>query len=205
MMRGRVENLSKATPAASARSKDLSPIENQKLCEWCGVEPCKRPAAKFCSLRCSQLSQRTRERTKCETCGVVFEPDRSGRRYCSRQCGSGRPARLTPEERRVNAKRFRDAWRRSHPDEVKSARGYYRALRKGAYVEKLDIRTIYKRDKGICGICCKTVARADSSLDHIQPISRGGVHAAYNVRISHLACNLSRGNRGAAQLRMAIT
>ena len=32
------------------------------------------------------------------------------------------------------------------------------------------------------------------SIDHIEPLSRGGLHVYANVRIAHLACNTARGN-----------
>jgi 5-methylcytosine-specific restriction endonuclease McrA len=39
-----------------------------------------------------------------------------------------------------------------------------------------------------------------ASLDHLVPLSAGGVHAPDNVALAHLRCNIMRSNVGAAQL-----
>jgi len=68
--------------------------------------------------------------------------------------------------------------------------------------ERVDVSVLLERDRGLCGICGKKVKRGDVSLDHILPVSRGGPHTYANVRVAHLRCNMLRGNRGAAQLRL---
>lgn len=66
---------------------------------------------------------------------------------------------------------------------------------------------IFERDNWICQICHKPVKRGvngknplQPSLDHIVPLSLGGLHIRQNVRCTHLKCNLRRSNRGVAQL-----
>ena len=78
-----------------------------------------------------------------------------------------------------------------------------RAAARGADgVENFGVAEIYERDNWVCGICGHPVDQAESwpsprsvSLDHIQPLSRGGSHTRDNVRCSHLSCNTGRGNR----------
>jgi 5-methylcytosine-specific restriction endonuclease McrA len=71
---------------------------------------------------------------------------------------------------------------------------------------------IYERDGWRCGICRKPVRqelygqgahRDGPSIDHIVPVSLGGVDASWNVRLTHLRCNARRGNRGDVQMQMA--
>lgn len=59
-----------------------------------------------------------------------------------------------------------------------------------------------KRDGWVCGLCRGLVDNGlpwpdpmSASLDHILPISKGGKHRMENVQISHLSCNLAKGNR----------
>jgi predicted nucleic acid-binding Zn ribbon protein len=64
--------------------------------------------------------------------------------------------------------------------------GYLRAL-------------VCERDRWRCGICGKRVDRElahpdpmCASLDHIKPVSQGGTNDLWNLRLTHLRCNLSR-------------
>lgn len=71
-------------------------------------------------------------------------------------------------------------------------------------VGRIDIEDIYARDAGICGICQKKVKRKEVSLDHILPLSQGGEHTAWNVRITHKLCNTRRSYFGTAQLMLPV-
>lgn len=52
---------------------------------------------------------------------------------------------------------------------------------------------IYTRDQGMCHICRMQVRREDASLDHLIPVSRGGLSIESNLALAHLRCNTSRG------------
>lgn len=83
------------------------------------------------------------------------------------------PIRYTAKLRRANLKR--------------------RALKVGAFVEVVDSMDVYKRDKGVCGICHKKVSPKSAwHIDHVIPLSRGGVHSYANVQLAHARCNLSK-------------
>ena len=70
------------------------------------------------------------------------------------------------------------------------------------FVAPIDRPAIYKRDNGCCHICGKHVKQTEMSIDHLIPISHGGPHAPWNVGLAHTPCNITRGNRGVAQLRL---
>jgi 5-methylcytosine-specific restriction endonuclease McrA len=62
---------------------------------------------------------------------------------------------------------------------------------------------ICDRDRWRCGICGKSVSKTRihpdplcASLDHVTPVSQGGTNDLWNLRLTHLRCNLVRGNRG---------
>jgi 5-methylcytosine-specific restriction endonuclease McrA len=88
------------------------------------------------------------------------------------------------------------AWKKKNPDKVKTARNTYRARKKNApVVEPVSRAKVYKRDKGICGICGKKVSAFHFHVDHVVPLSRGGSHTYGNTQTSHPSCNQKKGNR----------
>ena len=56
------------------------------------------------------------------------------------------------------------------------------------------------KDNSICGICKNFVEMAQSSIDHIIPISAGGLHVWDNVQLAHYSCNMKRGNEELAKM-----
>lgn len=54
-------------------------------------------------------------------------------------------------------------------------------------------RWLYARDNGTCGICGKPVAFEAFHADHIRPVNEGGNNHVSNLRVSHVECNLRRG------------
>jgi 5-methylcytosine-specific restriction endonuclease McrA len=94
------------------------------------------------------------------------------------------------------------AWRKANPEKKREHDHRRRVRLLGGFVEKVDIAVLVERDGGYCGICHKRVKPAERSIDHVLPISKGGAHSYANIRLAHLHCNVKRGNRGVAQLRM---
>lgn len=122
------------------------------------------------------------------TCGAEFTPLRESTRCCSEAHGKAL-YRLEHPEPYAAGRRERDARRR--------------ALRKGAATgEPVIFEEIADRDGGTCHICKAAVDMAarwpdplSASLDHVVPLSRGGIHDPSNVRLAHLSCNVAKGNR----------
>ena len=54
---------------------------------------------------------------------------------------------------------------------------------------------IFERDSYKCKYCGKQLTRFSATLDHIQPVSRGGLNSFDNLVTTCLHCNSSRGNR----------
>ena len=80
-----------------------------------------------------------------------------------------------------------------------------RAQKFGTQTEPINNGSVYERDGWVCGICGGSVNPESvypdplsPSLDHIEPLSLGGAHTYANVRLTHLRCNVARGNRVAA-------
>jgi len=69
----------------------------------------------------------------------------------------------------------------------------------GELINRMDV---FERDGWVCGLCDTPVDpslnypdRMSVSLDHIVPVSLGGMHSMANVQCAHLFCNLSKNNR----------
>jgi 5-methylcytosine-specific restriction endonuclease McrA len=60
--------------------------------------------------------------------------------------------------------------------------------------EKISREQVFKRDKGICGICGKKIS-GPWHVDHVIPIARGGRHVNENVQASHPLCNQKKGSK----------
>lgn len=93
------------------------------------------------------------------------------------------------------------AWKKANPDKAAETTHRRRAWKSGnGTPEKFTRSEIGERDGWTCGICDlpvdKTLRwpdRMSPSLDHIVPLSRGGLHARANSRITHWICNVRRG------------
>jgi 5-methylcytosine-specific restriction endonuclease McrA len=57
---------------------------------------------------------------------------------------------------------------------------------------RVTIDELYRRDKGICGICLEPVRKEDATREHIIPRSEGGAESPSNLVISHADCNMER-------------
>ena len=92
-----------------------------------------------------------------------------------------------PERYAAQTKRNRD--KNGHPEYKR------KTLLTGAFVENVSNAVVYKRDDAICGICKAHVPYSQFNLDHVIPLSRGGLHAYSNVQTSHGICNRRKHNK----------
>lgn len=155
----------------------------------CGDEGCKRThrvnAAKTRYLKSKHTKQPKQpkliqyETRECKECGELFSIDsRMNNVYCSKDC------RRKAENRR-SSKRIPKAQR----------------------VDNISLKRLYKRDNGICYICggkCNWNSQKISKngnpypgdlypvIEHVIPISKGGLDAWDNVRLAHWKCNLDK-------------
>jgi len=54
---------------------------------------------------------------------------------------------------------------------------------------------VFERDNYKCNYCGKQLTRFNATLDHLQPVSKGGDNSYENLITSCLHCNSQRGNR----------
>lgn len=164
-----------------------------RTCEQCNQEyvPAagKMNAVGFCSRKCKDDSRharlsREREMSKptdrecLHCCRLLPQAMRADAVFCSAECNY----RAHSLQRKLRMRTGQD-----------NKPGYLRA-------------TICKRDGWRCGICHERVNPSldypnprCASLDHIIPVSRGGLSEPVNLRLVHLVCNLRRRNLGGVE------
>jgi 5-methylcytosine-specific restriction endonuclease McrA len=87
----------------------------------------------------------------------------------------------------------------------------YQARKRGAYVEQVIPSEVFERDKWRCHICRRKLSSATKwphprrpSIDHLVPLSLGGLHEKSNVKTACFSCNASKGNRGGNEQLLLI-
>ena len=110
----------------------------------------------------------------CVVCGAKFETLNPAQRTCSKRCGK----------------------------RLSYARKQHRIPKKQIVDKDITLEALYKRDSGVCYLCggvCdwedkneKGCGSCYPSIDHVTPISRGGMHSWSNVKLAHLACNIAK-------------
>lgn len=111
---------------------------------------------------------------ECAVCGSTFETYNPRQKTCSKACSKkysyARKDRRIPQEQMVD--------------------------------KDITLEALYRRDSGVCYLCGEKCDWNDRDLfavrdkyptiDHIIPISRGGLHSWDNVRLAHFKCNLDK-------------
>lgn len=98
-----------------------------------------------------------------------------------------------PEKKRV----YERAYYAAHPDIAIERNLVRRARKVGAFVERVFRSVVWKRDKGICGICNQPADPTNWHLDHKVPLAQHGPHSYANTQVAHPTCNLRKGARAA--------
>lgn len=166
---------------------------NQAVCENCGGS-CRTGNAhgptRFCSKKdCRRAAARVRSRDcavpkkhgTCVECAAPFVGN-AKRIYCSTPCLSrayGRRRREDGRKAEMSAKR--------------------RARERGAKVKDGKRRAVLERDDWVCHLCGDRTnpdavypAPDYPVIDHVVPLSKGGVHGPENWRTAHNSCNSRR-------------
>ena len=121
----------------------------------------------------------------CSTCRVTKPANEYNR--ASRRNGSGLYAYCKPCASTRDAARYA-----ANPGKViervtARARGI-------VVVEHVNRSVVYARDGGRCQLCgWGPVDPARFDLDHVLPVSKGGVHSYANIQLTHPWCNDSKG------------
>jgi ribosomal protein S27AE len=135
----------------------------------------------------------------CANCGKLFVARHANRKNCGDDC-----AYQSLKQSIIN----RYATSQSFRDRVLSAAHARRADSLGLSSNPMLLGYLIRRDHRRCGICRKQVKALRgpmrASIDHIIPLSRGGLHELTNVQLAHYRCNLAKNNRGSGEQLMLI-
>lgn len=147
-------------------------------CKLCGKPfTADRPDVKYCSTTCRNRSAHGKGKykepytAKCVVCGSEFEAVKDNAKTCSQHCRESL-ARIDRNRRYKNLKHL------------------------GKFDESVTLENVYKKFNGICQNCGKHLTFEPSclsndypSIDHIQPLSKGGTHEWKNIQLLCRRCN----------------
>ncbi|BBC30009.1 hypothetical protein SGFS_013030 [Streptomyces graminofaciens] len=167
--------------------------------------------AKYCTTRCGEIARGERLPDPLPTrscalseCGEEFQPYREGQRCCSEKHGK----LLYNRESRADGRQKPEPWNDKRRDRYHRRRAQKKQTSTGEPVLLADIA---ERDGWRCHICGTRVGKKiawphprSASLDHVVPLSKQGPHTPANVRLAHLGCNSSKGNRGGGEQLLLI-
>lgn len=121
----------------------------------------------------------------CDNCDNIYESKRKGTKFCSDRCSSR-------HNERIRDKRVR--------------RQTVECDNRGV----ITLEKLIKRDNNVCHICDEMcdindheltdegyfiVGHNYPSIDHVKPLSKGGIHSWDNVRLSHHYCNTLKNDK----------
>lgn len=178
-------------PTKIAKEKAVREKREQeltKVCPNCGVVFIAGVQhQRFCSYQCQYEASLTKSHNDyvmnyiprvftCAECGkeVITVPNDRIRVFCSEECCN---------------KNWKRIYKRNREKQVREA-----------FVENVDLWSVYNRDEGICAICGLPVPDINDpanvwspTVDHIVPLSVGGSHSYHNCQLSHRLCNCFKG------------
>lgn len=141
-------------------------------CEYCAEQERKKAElSKLCTVLNAAILSKT-PRT-CPRCGESFYSPFFDKKYCSKKCKNKKKG-----------------------DNVRKRCRKYGVI----YHKGITLRELYKRSEGVCQICGKPTNWEDKTwngyigpmhptIDHIQPLAKGGEHSWDNVQLAHAICN----------------
>lgn len=135
-------------------------------------------------------------RRRCGRCGVIQPLDRfrqhtrDGWSARCRDCDIIMGREYRERHRALVNERARERHRKS-PWKAADLQRQRVARELGAVVEPVERMIVYVDHGGRCGICGLFIEGA-FHVDHIIPLSRGGVHSYANTQPSHPGCNLRK-------------
>ncbi|CQR75081.1 HNH endonuclease [Sporomusa ovata DSM 2662] len=171
------------------KQKEPKPLVS---CVICGSQFKGKGNSKFCSDHCRREFKRIRFKEnfvsvketnlfiekQCPECGNIFKTNYYAKRkkFCSDECCN---------------RYFQREYKMDRKEQLQKA-----------YIEPVSFKKIYKRDKAICQICGEYVEYdktptnpMGATIDHIIPLSKGGLHCMSNCQLAHRRCNSLKGSK----------
>ncbi len=99
-----------------------------------------------------------------------------------------------PDEYREYCRMKGAEWVKKNPLAQRQKRWAYKARKRMLDTGNVNIAKLVELWDGLCGICRQTVDDK-FEIDHIKPLSKGGLHDQSNLQLTHQFCNRSKGNK----------
>lgn len=122
------------------------------------------------------------------------EERREIRRQATKRWREANKERYRASENTARARKYSSWYERNRAAKLSHSANRVTRLR-GAFVEAVDLRELFERDNGICGICSSPVEFTEVTMDHIIPLAKGGLHSYSNTQVAHGSCNFKKGDR----------
>lgn len=109
---------------------------------------------------------------ECIVCGKTFKTWLPHKWTCSKECNATYRLKRIPAEQIIDA--------------------------------DITLKKLFKRDNGVCYLCGEKCDWSDRnadknaigprypSIDHVFPVSKGGLHSWDNIKLAHIGCNASK-------------
>lgn len=159
--------------------------KNKNICPYC------KDTTKINKMLCEQEERLKKQlekkkhksivlyKKKCKQCGKDYVSSKSISTFCCTECGI--------------------KWRNNRGSKR------YKSI---SLDKDITLERLYKNDKGLCALCGEICDLNDyyiknnvivcgnnyPSIDHIKPISKGGLHSWDNVQLAHRLCNTKKSN-----------
>ena len=136
-----------------------------------------------------------------------YSPSKRGRlglsSYC-KPCASKKQLEFyTKEQRRIKTQKYRDNnrewWRNLHRINQFNRRENIKLASDGTITPQF-IEEVYNSE--FCYYCNESTPKKFRTLEHKQPLKRGGKHSANNIVMSCLSCNCSKGKMTEQEFKM---
>ena len=102
------------------------------------------------------------------------------------------------EQSKIAQRMRRDRWKANHPEHQqkieRKSEERRRARKLDQFIEDIDRDTVYEMHGGMCGICEQFIM-GKFHVDHVIPLSKGGMHGYVNVQPAHPKCNEEKADR----------
>lgn len=115
---------------------------------------------------------------------------RDGLKNSCKKC-SNTKRRAWAAKNRERESEWNAAKYKANPDYFIQNAHRYKARKLNAFVENVMPSIVYEMHGGRCGICEEFI-EGDFHVDHVIPLSKGGLHCYANVQPAHPTCNLEK-------------
>lgn len=188
-------------------------------CSWCGTTCTKAADAargyadRFCSYECRTFMRSYKASgplsypvPRWQRLPVLYvapvlkvKPEPARKRWVAGYCAGCGRAYITEDYTDTARWCSRQCSKRASKDR-------YRARKQGAFVAEVWRERVFRRDRWMCKLCNKRVARTQvvphpkaAVLDHMVPLAEGGTHEPANVQCAHFMCNSIKSHRGGGE------